>query len=479
MNIILKAFDDQYAKQVLEYSFEGKEFDTCVFVANHTNQKPDIPIKDFIWINAEKQRMGIYDDIDWPHITPLDEELIENMYHSEAVFLTMIGRYARYGDIPYLERKRQYYNHLRYWNHILETKKIDWVLMNTLPHQCYDLVLYHLCKHKDIPISYIERCYIVDAFFLVETVEDSAVEVRDSLFELRQEYSDPNEEIPLSTKYEDVFRANSQESSNDWYTFNRSDRMAQKSFAKKWGMVAIELLFRKPYYFLRSIISIEFWLRKWQQHKTSLLYDQLSKTPDLKRPYIYVPLQYQPEASTCPMSGAYTDQQYMVQLLASHLSSDIAIYVKEHHAQEELCRSEEFYRTLHAIPSVTLVPRNSNTFALMDSALAVATGTGTAGFEAIFREKPVLMFGHRFYQYAIGVHLIHSTEDCKNALEKIVQKREKPTLRDARLFLKALENTGTPYVGGPNSPHAPLTKNEGAKLMGEVIAEKLKPLFAA
>jgi len=474
VNIILKAFDSRFSKPTIERALRGWKIGTCISILNDRKEWPELDADEHIFLSANDQRAGRYPGMDWNGITPLDEELIESMYRSEAVFLTMVERYARHGDIPYGERKKQYYDHLRHWNHVLETKQIDCVLMNTPPHQCYDFVLYHLCKLKKIPIVYIERCFIVDAFYLVDTIEDSAMEIRDSLRELEKEYSDPKTAIPLSTKYEAVFRAHSQESSNDWYTSNRPDRMARKSFVKKWGMTAVEILLRKPCYLLRSMISVEFWRRKWQQHRTSLLYDRLSKTPDLQRPHIYIPLHYQPEASTCPMSGAYTDQQYMVQLLASCLPSDIAIYVKEHHAQEELCRNEEFYRTLHAIPSVTLVPRNSNTFALMDSALAVATGTGTAGFEAIFREKPVLMFGHRFFQYATGVHRIHSTEDCKNALEKIVQKGEKPTLRDARLFLKALENTGTPYAGGPNSPHAPLTNSERAELMGERIAEKLR-----
>lgn len=479
MNIVLKAFDSRFSKPTIERALQGKKIGTCISILNDRTEWPDLDCHEHIFLSAKDQRAGLYPDIDWNTIAPLDEELIESMYHSEAVFLTMIERYARRGDIPYQERKRQYDDHLRYWNHVLETKKIDCVLMNTPPHQCYDFVLYHLCKLKKIPVVYIERCFIVDAFYPADTLEDSAVDIRDCLLELQREYGDPTKEIPLSAPFEDVFRANTRESSNDWYTFNRSDRMAQKSFIKKWGMTAIELLLRKPYYLLRSMISGEFWVRKWKQHKTSLLYDQLAKTPDLKRPYIYLPLHYQPEASTCPMSGAYTNQERMVQLLASCLPSDVAIYVKEHHAQEEMCRSEEFYRTLHTIPSVTLVPRNSNTFALMDSALAVATGTGTAGFEAIFREKPVLMFGHRFFQYAPGVYRIHNTKDCKNALEQIVQKGEKPTLRDARLFLKALENTGTPYAGGPNSPHASLTMNERAQLMGERIAEKLRQICAS
>ena len=48
---------------------------------------------------------------------------------------------------------------------------------------------------------------------------------------------------------------------------------------------------------------------------------------------------------------------------------------------------------------VRFMPRGFNSFRLQEHAEAIATVAGTAGFEALFREKPVIMFGHWFYQY--------------------------------------------------------------------------------
>ena len=49
------------------------------------------------------------------------------------------------------------------------------------------------------------------------------------------------------------------------------------------------------------------------------------------------------------------------------------------------------------------------------------------------------MFGHRFYQYGPGIYQVHTTEDCAEAVAAIFKRNEKPDLKDAKLFLKALE----------------------------------------
>ena len=198
--------------------------------------------------------------------------------------------------------------------------------------------------------------------------------------------------------------------------------------------------------------------------------------PDLTKPYIYVPLHMQPEATTCPMGGVFADQVKMVELLAAYLPPTIRIYIKEHPYQTEVCRSKTFYQQLLDIPSITFVPRNCNTFTLAENALAVASVTGTAGFEGIFKRIPFLMFGHKFFQYAPGVFRIHTKDDCKNAIQTIMEdKNAKPTINDLRLYLKAIELTGTPYVGLQDSPITKRSKDEKAKLMGIKIAEKLQP----
>lgn len=147
----------------------------------------------------------------------------------------------------------------------------------------------------------------------------------------------------------------------------------------------------------------------------------------------------QPEATTSPFAGVYVDQILAVQMIASELPKNYYIYVKEHPSQTDLCRDAEFYKELLAIPQVRLIPREYNTFDLINNSVAVATATGTAGWEGLFRKKPVLLFGHCFYQYIRGVFMIRTIDDCRKAIDKIINGKYRPTIKDIKIYLKALQ----------------------------------------
>ncbi|APB34218.1 hypothetical protein GlitD10_1892 [Gloeomargarita lithophora Alchichica-D10] len=170
-------------------------------------------------------------------------------------------------------------------------------------------------------------------------------------------------------------------------------------------------------------------------------YNKKAVEPDLSSKYIYVALHFQPEATTMPLAGAFANQLLIVQLLAYCVPNDVLIYVKDHPSQDIRCRSIKFYQEIINIPNVRLIPRNYDTFTLTDHALAVATATGTVGWEALFKGKPVLMFGHYVYQYAPGVLQISTLEDCQKAIHKIIYENFKPDPHQLKLFLKALDET--------------------------------------
>ncbi|HCI04294.1 TPA: hypothetical protein DE059_05200 [Candidatus Peribacteria bacterium] len=495
MNVILKGFDDSAGKPMIETAFKGLKIGTCINVMNDKKQWPELDCENQIFIPAGPQRAGDYSKIDWSEISPLDEELIEKMRACEALFMTMVERYANYKDMPYEERKRQYFDHLRYWDHMIEKHQIGLLLMNSVAHQCYDQVINDLCKLKNIPVWFFERMPILGVASMEEDFETTGTEIKEKMEEVRKRYegsacaststeitsdeeatADKKDEIDLHPLFEE-FCKNQMDDKDPWYMGPRDPHLETDSFIKKWGSIAVRIFIHKPKYFFRSVFSPAFWKRKIKQHKTSLMYDRIAVEPDLSKKFIYMPLHMQPEATTCPLGGVYTDQNLMVQQMASHLPPDVLLYVKEHPAQEELCRSPEFYETLKNTKQVVLVPRYFSTHELTRNALAVATVTGTACLEGLFKGKSAVMFGHQFFQYAPGVKRVHTNEDCKRAVEVITSGQQTHTLRDLRIFMKALEETTFPYAGAPETPHMSETWIERAVIVGEEMGKKVRRYF--
>jgi capsule polysaccharide export protein KpsC/LpsZ len=116
----------------------------------------------------------------------------------------------------------------------------------------------------------------------------------------------------------------------------------------------------------------------------------------------------------------------MVDLLSKCVPEGWSVYVREHPVQfktigsrGECSRTIDFYDDLASLSNVKLLPIPASNIDLIDHSEAVATVTGTGGWEALLREKPVLVFGYAWYKDCKGVFYTPTEETCRSALSKI------------------------------------------------------------
>ena len=80
----------------------------------------------------------------------------------------------------------------------------------------------------------------------------------------------------------------------------------------------------------------------------------------------------------------------------------------------------DFYDDLAKCPRVKLIPTEVNTFDLIKHSKAISTVTGTVGWEAIVRQKPVIAFGLSWYEnYTKGVLRITDGESENKIMDFI------------------------------------------------------------
>jgi hypothetical protein len=155
-------------------------------------------------------------------------------------------------------------------------------------------------------------------------------------------------------------------------------------------------------------------------------------------------MNYQPERTTSPLGGVFVDQGLMVGMLSRLVPDGWKVYVKDHPRQFQaasrghMSREAWFYDDLLALPNVELVPLHRSTFELIDNARAVATVTNTAGWEALIRGKPALVFGCPWYRDCKGVFYTPTIEACRMALEEI-QAGYTPDPDEIRTYLHTIE----------------------------------------
>ena len=165
----------------------------------------------------------------------------------------------------------------------------------------------------------------------------------------------------------------------------------------------------------------------------------------------------------------------MVEMLARAVPEGWQIYVKDHPVQfmremyGEGSRDPAYYEHLAGLPNVTLVPRTTETFLLIDHARAVATPTNTAGWEAVVRGKPVLIFGQPWYRGCPGVFYTPTIKACSEVMNQIEGGYE---ANESRMdeFLQAIADRGVHgYVEPSMGPVAGISPQANVNPLCDVI----------
>ena len=188
-------------------------------------------------------------------------------------------------------------------------------------------------------------------------------------------------------------------------------------------------------------------------------YNEISLEPSLNNEkYIFFPFQYQPERTTNPIGGHFFKHERVVKMILECLPKDWFLYLKEHPRQFSKGntrygnhgRSESFYTDFIKTKRVKFISLKIDSHQLLDNSLAVATISGSTGWEAVARGKSALLFGHAWYRGCEGVHFIESKKDLEKTF-KLIKQKNIVDLKKVKIFGKSLENTSFfGAVGGPS-----------------------------
>ncbi len=371
---------------------------------------------------------------------PLDGEILRRFAHVETTCLKMMDRMRAIGSFSYHERINHYHLLLSFWLGAIDVLKPDLALFQTAPHMIFDYIIYEVCKYKGIETFVIEKTPILNLIYSMRRFEEGFVE-------LKQAYQKAVSEGEKSSVLWDESQAYFDGLKKDYSTGKPIHlKHIQKKVAsnKFFALKAIEYFLKitlkgipvtykllpgqNPENYAKKSLSKYYYnwiLFNLTRLKLRKYYSELTSEVDWSVPYVFMALQCQPEKSTCPLGDIFAHQYLAVKQLSQCLSSGWVIYVKEHvsqfYGQKEIYKSKNrrFYDNLAKIKNVRLVSLSYTSFDLIDKCQAVAAITGTVGFEAVNRNKPVLIFGQNWYNGCEGIFETPTKESCREALVTI------------------------------------------------------------
>lgn len=429
---------------------------------------------DTVFITGPDAALGL-PQATWP-LPALDAQLLAALASDESIALHMMDRMdpACGNGFAHDARRRHYHALLRYWLGALDALQPELIVFSISPHIVFDYVLLALARYRGIPTFMFERLGLPGWIFPMEDFRRGSSDLRAALHQKPMVQVD---QVPAAFRTWLLASASGQGAVPA--NFQRKlERYKLSSSAKMPSLLralihefkrAVVLLRRNglrpaPNSYLRSQYfphgrcgPLETFLSRlkgvFAKRQLMRFHDARARTDDAEK-YILLALHYQPERATVPMGGEFGDQTLIVDLLAKSLPAGWKLFVKEHPWQlqsfgrGEVQRTEEFYASITVHPNVVLLPRDAATATLVRGARAVATVTGSVGWDALCSGIPVLLFGAAWYRDCAGVFNIVGRADANAAL-RAIEAGSKPDLAGIGGFCNALAQVCVPGVLEP------------------------------
>ena len=297
--------------------------------------------------------------------------------------------------------------YVAFWTELLTSHEIKYIISPVAPHRTFDYALLVASEHLGVHfVSFVttpfdKRLFIIDDFIrsskpvldlpLIDD-EEMLMSIVEEDFELRcQPYKvamptyERNNLLKnhLSGRIINLLRG----LKNEYWTPFRSAKQLVLGGRANRAKVAVYILGR--------------------HHRLNKLKHKYNKLVSRKvgQKYIYFPLHMQPEETSQPSAGVYSNQLLIIDTLLKILPDSLQIVVKEHRSQfnpkfnGDLGRMESFYEVYSKDPRVRFASLNEDQFDLVDNAEAVATLSATVGYEAYCRGKHVIIFGRSWLSH--------------------------------------------------------------------------------
>jgi hypothetical protein len=317
---------------------------------------------------------------------------------------------------------RQIYTRsIAFWHHELERRRPTAIIIHGTPHQGHDLVLYELAKRRGIPTLLVDRTSLDELLFFRRSLEDSpnpapgsgrgAARVDDNLQALNAQLNS------LAALRQDL---------RPDKALRRAARMIAKG---RMRQPALEPAFgTNPHMPTKARVATTDIIQTRARRDLFRRYEAMSQplaASGGNSQVVFVPLHFQPERTTLPNAGVFRDQVLLCETLARHLPDGWRLLVKEHPRQFSnrlnvtRFRAPEDYERIAALPNTSLLAIETPSSEVAAMAGAVATATGSAGWEAIQMGTPALVFGFPWYAHAPGVTPVRNEQSIAAATRRL------------------------------------------------------------
>lgn len=312
------------------------------------------------------------------YIENRNEKIYDEVYKNLPMFLNFFSRESFTVEKAHYEVVNQFNILFNNIYNLFNKSKIDVVFITSdIPHSSISYMVYLIAKAMNIKIVILYSMPLfADRFFIVYDIDDFGKfdKTKDKEYinySLKNSFVHKPENIQLKK-----LKRNSCFLTMIWRVFN---------FYK----------FELPF---SSVFKIYLKCKIYKSYLKSMM-----NKVNYDKKFVFFALHLQPELHTSTLGNEYNDQVLAIERLSNLIPDDWIIYIKEHPNQMEYQRDKYFFERLKSIKKAKLISYEEDNNQLIEKSQFVSTITGTIGWQAIQKRKPVLIFGKSWYMKLNGV----------------------------------------------------------------------------
>ncbi len=423
-------------------------------------------------IDFHEANRGNLENISLERNMLLDEQILLKYLKYEKQAIKMMDRMDPIGySFNYSQRIQLYYNILEFIINYINNTNPEKIIFAETPHSVFTYVIYAVAIENKIDIIRFSPTHIFGNTFLTTSLRSSQQYILDEYnkiqdikllnHEVEEYYNNlkdrTNNAIPyymIKVRQENRFGDFGKIIKVFLKTIKYFFRIKKREGYFKYKENSIRDRISNRYYAIAFFKAELFKIKLRQTYQKYVVKTKLEYSLDDK--FIYFPLQYQPEKSSSPEGDFFVDQYLAISMLTKLSKGRYKVFIKEHisqfssHLKGQQGRVFDFYRELSLLPNIVFVDPIEESLKLIEKSIAVSTITGTAGFEALMKEKPSIIFGFPWYKDCDGVFNIKVQDDLIGALNLILVEY-KVDVNKVKYFLQAIFNVSEKiYINNSN-----------------------------
>ncbi len=471
-------FNDGFLQQVLDNLNTDSEISRVVYSPSASiDRNQNVIFSQFlIRENSIKEHYSEYLQ------NSIDIEVLEELAECRVFFNRTLDR-VFLSPLSVRQSDMYFYTLIEFWISFLsKSSNLRAVFFDATPHFPWDVCLFFVAKYLNIKTYILRRTLINNCVVFDEDFRNN----KQNIVKYNGSFTGGFEVDELLTLYkEDSYWLNWSKS----FLPNDDVKQAKKNVVlffvermlKLIKIIIDELLnCNKTYFRLSRLNYISLIVKRLlQQRKLSQLWEVNSRNIPRGVPLAYFPLHFQPERTTDPESGYFSQQVLAIKLLLKILPKEWRVVVKEHPRQNRHeypnlrrlnYRDSLEYQELFKLSRVIPVSMFVSSSELLANCQLSASCTGSVLWESMLQGKPSISFGTHWHSDCKSSPFIYDIAVNPSILTDLLSKDKGDVLKDVDDFIKSNSNN---FINASNSEQFARQSNQDVNLLISNLSEAI------